>query len=269
MTATPTTGATYEAFAIRYGGIERRAVDTFLHWGEPDRPIGLDFFFWVIRGADRCIVVDTGFSEAASRRRNRRFDPHPREALQRLGIAPEAVTDVILTHLHYDHAGNTGLFPQARFHLQAAEMAFATGPLMRHVMFREHYEAQDIADVVGLNHAGRLVLHEGDVTLAPGISLHLAPGHTPGIQAVRVDTAAGGIVIASDAFHYYANLEKRNPFPIVVDVAQELASYEKLSALAGCPSRLVAGHDPDVLGRFARLSADDGAIVCLHAPLRR
>lgn len=255
--------AVYEVFALRYATVERRARDTFLSWREADQPLRLDFFFWAIRGEGRTIVVDTGFSPYSSQKRNRAYLQPPGEGLAAIGIAPAAVSDVILTHLHYDHAGNTGLFPAATFHLQAAEMAFATGPAMTHHLFREHYEVEDIAEVLRLVHQGRVRFHEGTAVIAPGVRVHRMDGHTIGLQAVEVETARGRLLLASDAVHYWANLLDENPFPVVVDVAGELAAYRRLLDLAGDAARIVPSHDPQVLDRFPRHpgSAD---IACVH-----
>lgn len=257
---------TYEAFAIRYAGVERRAVDTFLHWGKPDEPVRLDFFFWVIRGDGRYIVVDTGFSPYSSSRRNRPYGIRPPDALAMLQIDPEAVSDVILTHLHYDHAGNTDQFPNATFHLQESELAFVVGLHMRHAAFREHYEVEDLVSVIRLLHQGRVHLHQGDSVVAPGIELFHMPGHTPGLQSVGVQTPRGRVLIAGDTLHYYENMRLKNPFPVMIDVAGELDAYQRLLDLAGSEDLIVAGHDPLVLDRFRLVPKTQDSIVRLHLP---
>lgn len=256
----------HEVFALRYATVERRASETFLVWREPDRPQRLDFFLWAIRTAQGAIVIDTGFSPRSSEKRRRPFLHRPADMLRRIGIAPEDVADVILTHLHYDHVGNLADFPAATFHVQAREVASATGPDMVHHLLREHYEADDLAALVHLIHAGRVRFHDGTGEVAPGVRVHLAPGHTAGLQAVEVATATGPLVIASDAVHYYANVEQDNPFPALIDVAAERGTYRRLLRLAGGLSRLIPSHDPEVLSRFSAHPACEGDIVCLHEP---
>ena len=106
---------------------------------------------------------------------------------------------LIVTHLHYDHIGNSDLFPNAVLHVQDKEVAFATGRHMRHAFFRDMYEVDDVAGFVREVYAGRMVFHDGDAEVAPGVTVHLAPGHTPGVQFVHVRTRGGWLVLASDA----------------------------------------------------------------------
>ncbi len=174
-----------------------------------------------MRAGERVIVIDTGFSPFSSEKRRRPYLHRP-GLLRRIGIAPEQVGDVILTHLHYDHVGNLSDFPAATFHIQTREVAAATGPDMTHHLLREHYEVEDLTALVRLIHAGRVRFQEGTGDVAPGVRVHLAPGHTAGLQAVEVATASGPLVIASDAIHYYANAEQENPFPALMDVAGSL-----------------------------------------------
>jgi len=256
---------TYEVYAVRYATIERRAKDTFLTWREEDRPQDLDFFIWVIRGNSKTYVVDTGFSRISSDKRGRPFINHPTIALEHLGITASEVTDVIMTHLHYDHAGNTDQFPNAIFHLQEAEIAFATGKSMAYPMFREHYALDDVLRMVSYAHAGRVKFYDGDGIIDEGITVHRMDGHTIGLQSVAVNTERGTVVIASDALHYFANLEHQNPFPVVINVAAELEGYQRLQNLASSKDHLVPSHDPEVLARYphAKGSVD---IACLHLP---
>jgi glyoxylase-like metal-dependent hydrolase (beta-lactamase superfamily II) len=103
--------------------------------------------------------------------------------------------------------------------------------------------------------------HQGDSELAPGVSLHLIGGHTLGMQAVRVETRRGAIVLASDASHFYANMEQARPFPIVWSVADMVDGYRRLRELAESPAHIVPGHDPLVMERYPAPSGDLAGIV--------
>lgn len=258
----------YEVFALRYATVERRPEENFIA-PDPDPhnwPLSLDYFVWAIRGEDRTIVVDTGFGAEAARQRGRSLLQPPKEALGALGIDCAAVADVVITHLHYDHAGNLEDFPQARFHLQDAEIAYATGRLMGHEVLRHAYDVEDVVAMVRRVYAGRVTFHDGTAEIAPGVTLHRIGGHTRGLQVVRVPTARGAVVLASDASHFYANMGRRNPFPIVVDVAAMLEGYRTLERLADSADHIVPGHDPAVLRRYPRVEGIAAEAVSLHLP---
>jgi glyoxylase-like metal-dependent hydrolase (beta-lactamase superfamily II) len=123
---------TYEIYAIKYGYHARRSPENFLGGDPHDVPNPIDFFVWVITAAHGTYVVDTGFDEAMGRKRQREITKPVAEGFRALGIAPDSVKNVIISHLHYDHAGNHDLFPNARYHIQDTEMAYVTGRCMCH-----------------------------------------------------------------------------------------------------------------------------------------
>jgi glyoxylase-like metal-dependent hydrolase (beta-lactamase superfamily II) len=215
----------------------------------------------VIRNAQRTIVVDTGFDADEAAKRGRKIARTPAESLELIGVSAAGVEDVIVTHLHYDHAGTLDAFPKARFHLQAAEMAYATGPCMCHPHIQFPFTADHVCAMVRHVYSGRVEFHDGDAEVAPGITVHRTGGHSRGLQCVRVATATGPVVLASDASHFYENFEKGKVFPITVDIADVLAGYKRLLKLAASPRHVVPGHDPLVLQRYPELNAQTRGIV--------
>jgi glyoxylase-like metal-dependent hydrolase (beta-lactamase superfamily II) len=260
--------APYEVYAIRYARhAERTARANFIGGDAHDGPSPLDFFVWLIRGETATFLVDTGFDATMAAARGRGLTTPVEQGLAALGVAPASIEDVIISHLHYDHAGNHDLFPAARYHLQDAEMDYATGRCMTHVALRQAYVAGDVMEMVRKVFDDRVAFHAGDDELAPGLSVHLIGGHTRGMQAVRVWTRRGWLVLASDAAHLYANMDEGRPFPIVYDIAAMLEGHRTLRRLASGDDLVIPGHDPLVLDRFppaapalaghiARLDAD-------------
>ena len=241
---------TNRIYAIRYGHLDRLSDLNFLGGDDHARPMPLDYYVWVIRSDDHTIVVDTGFDAAAAARRGRTLLRPVAEGLAAIGVQAAQVQDVVITHMHYDHAGNVALFPQARFHVQDAEMAYCTGRAMSHAHLAGPFDAENVVDMVRRTFAGRVIFHAGDAELYPGVSLHHLPGHTLGLQAVRVLTPRGPVVLASDAIHFWANLQRQTPFPIVADVVAYLDALRKLRRLAPSLDHIIPGHDPGVLQRF-------------------
>lgn len=264
--------AAYEVFALRYATSApgRLAHENFIAGADPhDAPMPLDYYIWVIRGEGRELVVDTGFGAEAAKKRNRTLLHEPAVLLARIGIDASRVEHVILTHLHYDHAGSLSAFPNATFHVQDSEMAFATGRPMCHACFRAPFEVKDVQEMVGRLYAGQVKFHNGDSAFVPGIDLFRIGGHSGGLQVVRVTTKRGPLILASDAFHFNANRLKRSPFPIVFNVGEMMEGFMRCEELAEHDeSLLVPGHDPDVLRRWPRALPDCPDIVRLDlAPI--
>jgi len=267
MTPYPDTPPTcYEVYAIRYASQQRMRGSNFLYRDEHDGPMPMAFFVWLLSSGDDCILVDTGFNEKAAQERGRTLDCCPIDALSELDVAPEQIRDVILTHLHYDHAGNVKKVPSATFHLQDAEMEFATGPCMCHDRLRHAYSPDDIEPVLRHVYNSRVTFHQGNERIRPGVEVIHIGGHTRGLQAVRVWTQRGWIVLASDASHYYENFERVNPFPIQYSVADTLAGYQTCARYADSADHIVPGHDPLVLRKYRKLPGLAIDVAVLHEP---
>jgi glyoxylase-like metal-dependent hydrolase (beta-lactamase superfamily II) len=241
---------THRIYAVRYGHLDRTSDRNFLGGDDHANSMPLDYYVWVIATESRSIVVDTGFNSSQAASRGRTLIRPVADGLAAIDVDPGDVPDVVITHLHYDHAGNTALFPRARFHVQDAEMAYCTGRAMTHRHLSTFFEAEDVVQMVRRVFDGRVIFHAGDSVLCPGVTLHHLPGHTLGLQAVRVETARGPVVLASDAAHFWANLERETPYPVVADVSQYLESLRALRKLAPSMDHIIPGHDPGVLARF-------------------
>lgn len=240
----------YEIYALKYAHHDRSASENFIGGDPHDGPMPLDYYVWLIRGEGRELLVDTGFSAAMAAKHGREHLRCPAHSLRLLDTDAGSIRDVVITHLHYDHVGNFELFPAATFHLQEREMHYATGRHMGNECFRGAFEVEDVVGMVRRVYQGRVRFHQGDAQLFPGISLHLIGGHTMGLQAVRVATRRGWMVLASDASHFYANMEQERPFPIVWSVAEMVDGYARMRELAESPAHIIPGHDPLVMERY-------------------
>jgi glyoxylase-like metal-dependent hydrolase (beta-lactamase superfamily II) len=255
---------TYQVYAVKYAERDARRPEHFLGGDPHDGPMPMDYFVWAVVGGGTTWVVDTGFAEPDAARRNRRLLRSTTEALATVGVDAAQVTDVVLTHFHYDHIGGWDQFPAARFHVQDREMAYATGRHMTRGPLNHSFTADHVAGLVRTVHDGRVVFHDGDDELGTGLSVHLIGGHTDGLQVVRVETPEGALVLASDASHYYENIETGRPFPIVFDVGAMVQGYDTLRRLASTPEAIVPGHDPLVLQRYRPVAPElDGVAVRL------
>jgi glyoxylase-like metal-dependent hydrolase (beta-lactamase superfamily II) len=241
----------YEIYAIRYATRDARRSDHFIGGDPHDGPMPMDYYTWLAAGPAGAFVIDTGFTAEMAKQRNRTFLRCPSKSLSLLGVEPGGVKDVILTHMHYDHVGNFHRFPNARFHLQEREMAYATGKYMRYARIGNSYHVEDVVGMVRLNFKGRVEMHCGSVEIAAGLILHPAPGHSAGLQIVQVHTRRGWVVLASDATHFYENMATNRPFTTAFHIGQMLDAYRVLERLAPSSRHIIPGHDPYVMKEYA------------------
>ncbi|MBY6092562.1 N-acyl homoserine lactonase family protein [Maritimibacter alkaliphilus] len=241
----------WEIYGIRHAENRGRVRgQNFILESEPEAPLPLDFYSWLLRCGDEVIVVDTGMDPAKAAKHGHNHLLSPVDALRTLGVEAAEVETVILTHAHYDHLGFLDAFPAARFHMQAAEMDYVTGPWMMKPWFRRAYEVDEITRLVQLLHGGRLDLHGREARIAEGVTVHWVGGHCAGQEIVRVRTARGWVVLASDALHYYEEYARGVPFAVVYSSAEMIAAHDVIRALADSDSHVLPAHDPQMVDLF-------------------
>lgn len=251
-----------EVIVVRYGTRQTTKSECYYNFGayrEPDAAMTMDYFFWIFRSAEQTIVIDTGFSPEAAIARKRQPVVAPADALARLGIDPKDVKLLVLTHAHYDHAGNLGLYPNAKIVMSRKEFEFWGTDMGKRTQYGHHIDPLDIERIQALHREGRITLLDAPQnTLIPGIELYELGGHTPGQMAVVVEMPEGPVILASDAIHYYDELEQDRPFAVLDSLADMYRGYERIREWLQRPGAVVIpGHDPDVMNRFAPVDASD------------
>lgn len=241
----------WNVYAVKYAERNARTrSDSFLDDDHPAAPHGMDYFVWLLDNGLQRILVDTGYEEAEAERRGRPILRDPAFALEAVGVQASEIETVIVSHLHYDHAGGLDRFPNAHFHVQQSEMAFATGPCMCDPEIRAPFTADHVCELVRKLFLGQVQFHQGVSQVAPGVTVHRVGGHSMGLQVIRVETPSGPLCLASDAAHYYENFLERKLFPIVVDKPAMLNGFDEIVRLAGDKDRVIPGHDPLVTSRY-------------------
>lgn len=230
-------------FEIEAVEVGRREADssTFLLHTDIGTTIKLVYRFWLLRGPDGITIVDTGVEENEARKRGTHGITPITRALSERGVDPENVQNVILTHLHWDHASNISTFPNAKVWLQRAEAESFVAPLRKHPSIDCYFSNHK--DIEALLSSPRARCVEGKVELSNGLGLIPLFGHTPGLQGVTVPTRNGLEVIASDAVPFARNLTDDLPNGIMYDLESSLGSIAHLRELA--PAAIYPGHDPE------------------------
>ena len=247
--ARPPTPPRWRVYALQWGLSEHFGSRELLRGAPPGELRPLAWLAWLIRGPDRSILVDTGVldPDEAFERGVSGFVPIT-TLLDRVHVAPQDITDIILTHTHWDHTGGLSAFPQARLWVQQRELDWApsvasAGPPVR---------AEDIQEIERRVAALPSPV-DGDAEVAPGVLCHLGGHHTPGTQWVEIRTGEQTIVLASDEAYLYANIEEHRATGATSDPAASLREYELMTRTASSAYLVVPGHDPQVMQRFTRV----------------
>jgi glyoxylase-like metal-dependent hydrolase (beta-lactamase superfamily II) len=254
----------YEVFAIRYASIPDFPVSALIAGADPQRKFAIAMTVWLVRGNGHNILVDSGFYRPQFFKQFKvESFIKPSEAVGQPGImpagqpalTPEDITDVVITHMHWDHADGMDLFPKARIWLQKDEYTYYTGEAWQSPRTHGGIDPDDVLAAVKLNLAGRVSLINGDAQqILPGITCYTGGKHTFQSQYVGVNTKAGTVILASDNMYLYENLEKHVPIAQTLDAASNLRAQDRMKQLAASPRLIVPGHDPAVFEKFPKVS---------------
>lgn len=242
----------YEVYAIRYATLKDFSVAGLVAGADRSRKMDIAMMVWLVRGDGRNILVDSGFYREQFMRQWHPADYiKPSEALSRTGLKPEDITDVIITHMHWDHADGMDLFPKARIWIQKDELQYYAGEAWQQPRTHGGIDPEDILAAVRLNTQGRVKLVNGDAQeILPGVTCYTGGRHTYASQFVGVSTAAGIVVLASDNMYLYENLEKHVPIAATLDADSNLRAQDRMRQLAASPNLIIPGHDPAVMTNF-------------------
>jgi glyoxylase-like metal-dependent hydrolase (beta-lactamase superfamily II) len=253
--AQSTANPTYEVYALSYGVYPNFPVSALLAGADKDRKIDLQMMIWLIKGpGGRNILVDTGcYHENVVKGKGIKNLVKASEAIAKLGLSAADITDVIITHMHWDHADGMDLFPNAKIWIQKDEYVYYTGPAWQTDGKHGGIEPDDVLTLVKLNMDHRVNLVDGDnVEIIHGIRVYTGGRHTFASQYVGVRTTSGTVVIASDNMYLYENLEKHAPIAQTFDPDSNLKAQDRMKQIASRPDLIVPGHDPEVFVKFPK-----------------
>jgi len=247
----------YEIYAVRYATLANFPVSSLIAGADRSRRLDIAMMIWVLKGVDgRVALVDSGFH------RDQYFKQFtvkdfvlPSAAIAPLGLNPSDVTDIFLTHMHWDHAGGIDLFPAARVWLQKDEYDYYTGDAWQARNTHGGIDPDDVLEIVKRNTQGRVTFVRGDDdTTLSGVAFGIGGKHTWQSQFVTAQTKRGTVVLASDNMYLYENLETHKPISQTLDAASNLRTQDRMRSLASEARLVVPGHDPAVFDRFTKIS---------------
>lgn len=248
---------TYEIFALKYAGPFTRPASMMVWFQDMDKTVQTDYFIFAIRGGGETIVVDCGVSPDLAAERQLAGYVNPVEVLRRIEIDAAKVKHLVATHIHFDHISGIRLFPKANIYVQEKEFNFwMKDPIAKRAPFLYVSDLGANRYLKKLEGSKRLHLIRGDKKILPGIELVLAPGHTPGMQAVAVKTAKGWAIVGSDVAHFSVSYRTDIPSAIITDLRAWMKTYDKLRARASAMDLLFPGHDPALLTDFPAVAED-------------
>ena len=239
-------GPEYSIQAIRYGNSPGVPVNALVMSAPKDEKVDIAFVIWLIRGAGHNILFDSGSHREQWFKYFTVTDfLRPDEAVKLAGVKPEEVTDIVISHAHWDHMGGIDLFPKATVWIQKEEFRYYTGDAWQTGRNHGGIDAEDVQQLVKLNTEGRLRLVDGDnVGILPGIRVYTGARHTYASQYVRVE-GNSPFVLASDNCYLYRNLAEHKASATFSEADQpgNIKNQARMIELAGSAERVIPGHD--------------------------
>lgn len=256
-----------KVWCLRYATAPSAPLSVVHAGAPPDAKLDLPFAMCVAKSDRHVVVLDAGFVDPAL---GKPFGAtgwtEYATLLGEIGLTPDAVDFVTISHMHFDHAGGTSRFPKAQFIVQRRELEYAAGALPHNSAAKGAFVAADVLALVQLNWQGRVLLVDGDVeAVVPGVDVYLTPGHTAGTMTVCLATVKGRVCYSSDAVYTYRNIEEDIPLGLALNAGEAVESFKKIRhILRG--GLLIPGHeprifeDPKALG-FRKVSEHAVAVV--------
>lgn len=250
----------YEIFALKFAGSKGNEPASQIAVGGSEKDsIRGNSIIWLLKGDNgRMVLVDAGFTDTAQY-------PYPDYTrpdlvLKKINIKPEDITDLIVTHPHFDHIGGIDLFPNAMLWMQQDDFTYFIQTAWQKNGFAEGLDTKDVFKLIQKSVAGHLTLVKGDsIEIIPGIRVFVGSKHTYESQYVLVNGTSGNTIIASDNIWFYYNLKYLLPIPrYTFDPKAYVNSMIRMKTLVSNTELIIPGHDALIFSKFPKVT--DGVV---------
>ncbi|PWU03756.1 MAG: hydrolase glyoxylase [Bacteroidetes bacterium] len=248
--------ANYEIYALRFADVGQAFPLSALAMDAPaGENVNAVFSIWLIKGNGKNILVDAGFLNDIPEAKDFSVVRYirPDSAIIRFGLQPADISDIILTHPHWDHIDGVSLFPNAQVWMQKDDYNYFVGSAWQKGGNKGGFNERDVRMMLDLNLGGRLHLVDGDSKeLLPGITVYTGSRHTYNSEYVLVKTGNNKVVLASDNAYTYYNIDhlKSAPPNSTFDTAGYVKQLQRMKTLVSDPKYIIPGHDAAVFTRF-------------------
>lgn len=259
----------FEVIQVKYGErMTRKSVvlNDYFAYGEPDGDLHMEYNFWIFRRDGATILLDTGYDIPARDWLGELPVTATPDGLALLGIDPGDVSMVITSHFHYDHIGYLGLFENAKIVSGQREYDYWFGKRESNALEGEFTTEENLAPVERARNEGRLHLVADHEEVFPGLTVYQVGGHCPGELIALVSTESQSLILASDAAHFYEQLEHEWPFFAFTDLGEMRAGLRFILELAvKTGATVIPGHDARTRQRFPAAPGAAGTIATVLA----
>jgi len=245
----------YQVFALKYCDDGKLPAKGYIIGASQNDSIDVAYFYWLLKDPNgRNILVDAGFIDSTHTTKN---FIRPDSVLQQLDLSPQDISDIIITHPHYDHIGGITLFPNAKIWMNQDDYEYFIGTAWEKGGDSTGFNRQDVLNIKTISLQGRLKLVKGDdLEIMPGIKAFTGSKHTYENMYLLVNSnsAKNKILLASDAIWFYMNLEKELPISLCFDTATYVKAIRRMKTLVSNPNLIIPGHDNDLLSKFKKVN---------------
>jgi glyoxylase-like metal-dependent hydrolase (beta-lactamase superfamily II) len=247
--------AIYEIYALEFAGNSSIPASEIAVGASTNDTIQGSSIIWVLRGANgRTVLVDAGFTDTAEYPALNYIRPDL--VLEKINIKPEQITDLIVTHPHFDHIGGIDLFPNAMLWMQKNDFDYFIETAWQKNGFADGFNKKDVFKLIQKSVDGHLTLIKGDsIEIIPGIRVFIGSKHTYESQYVLVNGTSGKTIIASDNIWYYYNLKYLLPIPkYTFDAKAYVNAMIRMKTLVSNTELIIPGHDALMFSKFPKVA---------------